>query len=175
MNILTKICSKCRKDLDLSCFHKNKTKKDGLQSQCNTCKKDWNKENIEKVRKYKIKWRKENPEQGKRWRKENLEKVKKSIRMWKKLNPQKVLAMDSKRRAKKLNATPEWLTKEHLEEIQDLYVACRAFRLFTGLTYHVDHIVPLLHPLVCGLHVPWNLQILEASENIRKNNKFEIE
>lgn len=73
-------------------------------------------------------------------------------------------AYNAKYRASKLKATPKWAD---LEKIKIIYRECP-----TG--YHVDHIVPLQHPLVCGLHCEFNLQHLTAEENLRKSNKFEV-
>lgn len=41
--------------------------------------------------------------------------------------------------------------------------------------YHVDHIIPINHPLVCGLHCIANLQYLTAEENLKKGNSFSNE
>lgn len=42
----------------------------------------------------------------------------------------------------------------------------------TGVMYHVDHIIPINSPLVCGLHTDANLQILTAEENMKKSNRL---
>jgi hypothetical protein len=72
----------------------------------------------------------------------------------------------------KLNATPKWLTKEHLNQIESFYWLAKLQYELTDEKYHVDHIVPLKGKTVCGLHVPWNLQVIPALENISKGNKI---
>lgn len=63
-------------------------------------------------------------------------------------------------------ATPPWVDEKLLKEMQDIYRYSRA------PFDHVDHIVPLKHPLVCGLNVPWNLRVVSRCENLRKSNNW---
>jgi len=56
--------------------------------------------------------------------------------------------------------------------IDDIYQTAKARRL-NGEDVVVDHIIPINNPIVCGLHVPWNMQILTRAENSKKNNHFD--
>lgn len=50
--------------------------------------------------------------------------------------------------------------------MRDLYESAN------GAFEQVDHIVPLSHPLVCGLNVPWNLSKETIYYNQRKSNNY---
>ena len=106
-----------------------------------------------------------------KWKKENPEKVKHWAKKWQLNNSDRVNAIAAKRRASKLQATPPWLTKEHFQQIDELYIIAKMFQMYTGQKYHVDHEVPLQGENVNGLHVPWNMTVLLAKENIAKKNK----
>ena len=110
---------------------------------------------------------------SKKYREENSKYFTEYYRNYYYSNTSEFLARNNKRRAQKLKATPPWLTPEQLEQIKELYTCAQMFKLYTGEEYHVDHIVPLQGENVCGLHVPWNLQVIPAKENLSKSNKLQ--
>lgn len=69
-------------------------------------------------------------------------------------------------------ATPSWLTPDQKKEISKFHWLARDLEVITGEKYQVDHIVPLQGKEVCGLHVPWNLQVLPSDLNLSKGNRF---
>jgi 5-methylcytosine-specific restriction endonuclease McrA len=102
----------------------------------------------------------------------NQERSRAYTQAYQQANPGKMSAKTSKRKAAKLQRTPNWLTKEDYHAIRTLYETAAALTKSTGIKHHVDHIIPLQGRTVSGFHCPTNLQILTQSENCSKNNKF---
>ncbi len=91
---------------------------------------------------------------------------------WAQKNKGKRRDTTSKYKAAKLRATPSWADQQKITQIYQLAVEIERR---TGQRMHVDHIIPLQHPLVCGLHCEHNLQILPGPENESKRNKWSPE
>ena len=109
---------------------------------------------------------------SKLWNINNPEKAKAKASKYRKTHKEKVNARNTKRRADKLNRTPSWLTEDDLWIIKEFYDMAILRTKATNIKHHVDHIIPLKGKNVSGLHVPNNLQVITASENVRKNNIF---
>ena len=107
------------------------------------------------------------------WRKSNLEKARIFARIsgsaWSKRNRPIRSANGAARYANKVKAVPLWANRKYIVAV---YAESRRLTETTGIQHHVDHIVPLKHPLVCGLHVHYNLSAIPAIENLLKNNRF---
>ena len=78
--------------------------------------------------------------------------------------------IEAARNAAKRSASPNWITGEMRAEIAAFYRQSEELSALTGVKHEVDHIVPLRGKTVCGLHLPWNLQVIPAHENRRKSN-----
>lgn len=102
--------------------------------------------------------------------KKNLIACKIAVKTYRTLNKAKFCVLGAERRARERTATPPWLTKDQRKEILGYYERSRELTITTGVCHEVDHMVPLQGKTVCGLHVPWNLQVLTKSDNVRKSN-----
>lgn len=102
------------------------------------------------------------------------DKIRETASRWQKNNKGKVNANTALRHAAKMQRKPKWLTKEDKLKIKCMYQVAAMYNKESDIKWHVDHIVPLQGESVSGLHVPWNLRVIPAVENIRKNNRFYV-
>lgn len=169
MEELTKVCTKCGKELTLDNFHKEKAGKYGVTSKCKSCRNaynvDYRKVNVDKIKSYRKSIRNKALLYFKQRYENNKEVIREKQRQYNKNNRAIRNAAEAKRQATKLNQTPVLTTEE--QQTIKLY-----YKLSTSLgrDYHVDHIIPLSKG---GLHHPDNLQILCASDNLSKSDKLD--
>jgi hypothetical protein len=184
-----KKCSNCNNIKDLNTFSKDKKRKDGLCYVCKDCQKNLYVQIKQKKLEYAKKYYENNKEKikinVKSYTLNNSEKVKSrrkiycksdkaksSCKLWRKKNPGKANSIAMKRRAAKLQRTPKWLTSSDWIEINWIYELATQLTLETGISHHVDHIIPLQGKNISGLHCPQNLRIITESQNCSKGNRF---
>ena len=167
------LCKHCGVDKPIEDFKKNKICKSGYEGTCKACtqlrQKRWEHTHHEQHRDNQLRWRSENREQYQKakynWYDRNREHVNAKSVQYAKDNAGWKRSATAKRRAVLLQAIPSWAD---MKKIQAIYEEAKQ----RGLV--VDHIIPLQGKLVCGLHVENNMQLLTASENSQKHNKFNV-
>lgn len=102
---------------------------------------------------------------------ENKEKIREKYKRHYLANPDYYQVKSRIRQEGQLQATPKWLTKEQKSAISMIYREARKLTKLTGVKHVVDHIGPLNGKNSCGLHVPWNLQVIPETENLRKGRR----
>ncbi len=199
----TRVCKRCDNEKDITEFYKHKKSLEGRRRVCIQCYTETCKTYEARtigdrqcklcgVTKTITDFSKDpgNPEGRKVWCKECLKKkttyyrnkdnhTKETYRLknreaYKKYSTEnrgKIQARWALRKSRKLRAVPKWAD---LNKIKEVYQECRRLTEETGIKYHVDHIIPLVNPIVSGLHVLENLRIIPATENLKKNNSYEI-
>lgn len=178
----------------MEAFYRRKASKDGFCARCKVCqksyhakwyqrnkgvvgpknvlrKKAWRKENRDHVRQKGKEYDLKRRDAVYSYRCKNREYLNACERIASKQryrkNPSKYRHKSMLRHAAKLQRTPKWLSKEQINAIKEVYHTCPP-------GWHVDHIVPLRGTSVSGLHVPWNLQHLDARLNLQKSNNLQL-
>lgn len=89
-------------------------------------------------------------------------------------NRDKYASRVARRRADVLDRTPPWYGEFDDLVYLNLVEKRRELEDITGTKFHIDHIVPIKGKLVSGLHCHSNWQLLPASTNLSKSNKWRI-
>ena len=190
-----KTCNCCGVSKQLSEFYKRKDSPDGYRNDCIVCRKqnslksyfsnheDRKAKNMEHYKKRKA----ANPDlwvavyaknrdvslaASKAYYASNAEERRAKQRLWSKTNRGTANALGKHYKLKKRNATPAWLSEFDLLAMKCKYQVAAMLNKHGVEAWHVDHIVPIRGKDVCGLHVPWNLQVIPAKDNLAKSNRI---
>ena len=197
-----KQCSTCKINKVFTAFGKSTYSKSGYRSQCKQCeaayralhKADrtaWEITNKEKLRIKQRAYKQANKEKlsasNKHYRdktsetrlaynaeyyKQHLEYCKAYRKEYKQLNKGCINNINARRRAEVIKRTPMWLTEVEKQYIKALYILADLQTKLTGIKWHVDHIVPLQGKIVSGLHIPKNMRVIPAIDNMKKGNRY---
>lgn len=138
-----KRCPACEETKPLDGFAKNSRRKDGLQVNCRACQQRMQNDWYKRNRRKQL-------DANDAWRSTSEKhKAARSLRVFVIRNP------------------PKWADRAAMH---CLYTEA-ARRRSAGEDCQVDHIVPIVSELVCGLHVHNNLQLVTCSENSAKGNR----
>lgn len=135
---MQKLCSRCGLAKPISSFAQRAASKDGLAAACRECINASNRGSY-----------RSNPVA----KAQAIERTTRNRKLRFEQEPgyrrAHVLWGSTKRRTK----IPPWVS------INDFVSVCALADLL-GEDFHVDHVIPLNHPLVCGLHVPENVRVM---------------
>ena len=185
----TKQCKSCLQDLPWDNFYLKNGKP--AARLCRACKlvemrklyasdpdqfknraRSWKRSNQNRAAELRRLYAKRNKASFKAWcasyRERHRDKVRSSGLAWYYRNAHKAREANRRRVAYELSATPPWSDKQ---KILAIYQEARRIELETGIRYSVDHIVPLKHNLVCGLHNEFNLRAIPLVDNLIKGNR----
>ena len=142
-------------DEHLDNFHNSSKSKDGKQGMCKSCRSTWNRSKI----KSKLNATHNPTRYG-----ENALPHRRSI----------YSICGARSRAERLFRYPSWITKQQEQQIKAIYdLRDRLNKCHVKPYWHVDHILPLVGKEISGLHIPENLQIIPAKDNLKKGASYE--
>lgn len=193
-----KICTACKAEKPLEGFYRHPTAPLGRACKCIPCSKSINAAAYDKNRAARLMYMQAYREKNKDFicemkradYKENKQRwetaeAKARARQWRQDNRERLNAMERRRfatderyrHANRLKAAArraavvKWADEK---EIGKIYQEAARKSVESGIAHVVDHVIPIKHRLVCGLHVETNLRVVTEHENAVKKNSFMV-
>jgi hypothetical protein len=158
---------------------------------CRDCFVVWHEENADKVKEGRKVYYEENKAkllanqreyytehkyEYKVWQKQHYLKNRESnieyAKQYREANHEAILVRNNVRKALTRTEKCKWANRTLLSQA---YSKRKILSTETGIEYNVDHIIPLCHLLVCGLHNEFNIRVITQAENLAKHNEFNPE
>lgn len=164
-------CSACQGQFTAEFFYATKHRSTGVTSNCKACSiasaSQWRLQNRERHNAAKRRSNKRNGDTQKQWMANNRERMNEYMRQWRKSASPALPSAQVKHR--KSCVVPPWADRN---AIKSIYRLAKIARQTTGIDWEVDHEVPVLGRVVCGLHVETNLRLVPALKNRQKGNSY---
>lgn len=165
-----KRCNRCGVEKPLDAFHVQHHAPDGHRYTCKVCNvraaRQWNLDNKERANATCGRYQKRARAEGRLWHLRNKPRMAAYMREWRKGAVRPIAYKHGKRNA---HAMPNWANTFVLKEA---YRLAKLRTTMTGIPWEVDHIIPLNHPRVCGLHVEANIRVVPRTVNRAKGNRW---
>jgi 5-methylcytosine-specific restriction endonuclease McrA len=127
-------------------------------------------EQKQKQREATARWRAKNPSYEKEYYSKNSSKINARLLEWNVKNPEYRRSTMAMRHV--VVGPKNKLASHYRSEIKQIYRLAHTKTIETGIVHVVDHIIPIGHKDVTGLHVPWNLRVITDAENKSKSGRL---
>lgn len=178
-----KTCTKCKAEKPLTAFGRCAKAKDGLQFRCRECTSEDNRARyqaspdvwIDAARRFaaaKPERRREIGRKGQaQFRQRFPDRVRESKSRWNRANPDRCkLHQRAQKARRRAGAGVTWDRELDLLVLAEAAALCRLRAAATGVSWQIDHIVPLRCEVACGLHTAINLAVVPEAFNRAKGN-----
>ena len=165
-------CPDCKVFKERSEFYNVRASRNGRSGYCKACMKKRamaNPNRLIRKREYYQRHKEYCLQKANEWKKKNPEARKAIQARWYRNNAAAVNMMNRKRLNVRTEATPKWAIEFFMDEA---YALARLRTKMLGQKWVVDHIVPLMHKRVCGLHSHTNMQVIPDKVNASKSNRY---
>jgi hypothetical protein len=189
-NRVKKVCNECDIEKSVSEFHRQKECKYGVRNKCKVCAKARASANYHANRDARVAGKREYNAETREHRLQYLREYraipeKRALisylrAKWNEDNNGRYMETQRRNtiayRECKHKARVAWADRQYMRDLyNNVSEANQIFgRAGVRPEFQVDHIVPIRHKLVSGLHNEFNLQVLGRVENARKHNRFNI-